>query len=181
MKNLVSPEVIASFNKNPHSIEEIADFLEANSDVSTSFLCNLLKIPPKKLYDYQYAKRKSKMHKQGKLMVEPKGATKKQKRYAAEEKLHILEEYGPANNDDKSAILRTYGLYKQDIDRWSESVRNASLEALGKRKIRFDKKSDDQLKIETLEKELAEQEKATAKLSSLILLQKNVMDVLKKS
>ncbi|NOT80995.1 MAG: hypothetical protein HOP07_18565 [Bacteriovoracaceae bacterium] len=44
---------------------------------------------------------------------------------------------------------------------------------MGKRKQRSDKKSEDQIEIERLQQELQEQEKTTAKLSTLLVLQKN--------
>ncbi|NOT78114.1 MAG: hypothetical protein HOP07_18540 [Bacteriovoracaceae bacterium] len=45
---------------------------------------------------------------------------------------------------------------------------------MGKRKQRSDKKSEDQIEIERLQQELQEQEKTTAKLSTLLVLQKKL-------
>ena len=93
----------------------------------------------------------------------------------------MIEEYLMANEQGKAEILRKYGLYQTDINRWREQAKKASLEVLGKRKTRSDKKSDEQLKIEELKKELEEQEKTTAKLSTLLVLQKKTFNMLRKN
>ncbi|NOT80511.1 MAG: hypothetical protein HOP07_16095 [Bacteriovoracaceae bacterium] len=85
----------------------------------------------------------------------------------------LLENYLKADDQGKAKLLRKYGLYDSDIKRWRDQVKNASLEVLGKRKQRSDKKSEDQIEIERLQQELQEQEKTTAKLSTLLVLQKN--------
>ena len=86
-----------------------------------------------------------------------------------------------ANDEEKSRLLRTYGIYQSDIQRWRDQAKEASLIALRKRKERSDKKSSEQLKIEALEKELREQEKTSAKLSTLLMLQKKTFDILKRN
>ncbi|MBF0316352.1 MAG: hypothetical protein HQK52_23235 [Oligoflexia bacterium] len=174
MKNLLSPETLATFKRKPAPIKEIVKFLDSHQEVSVSALCKIIEVAPRVIYDYQYAERRLvKKEKKG-PKVTPKSNSKKYSRYTAEEKYDLIEEYLKANEEEKSSLLRTYGIYQSDIQRWRDQTKEAALLALGRRKVRSDKKTDDQLKIEQLEKDLKEQERTTAKLSTLLLVQKKL-------
>ena len=178
MKNLVPPEILAAFRKDPLPVEDIIKFLDDNPDISTSYLCKLIGIQPRKIYDHKFHQRQ-KVARPDKATVTPKTASRKYNRYTAEEKYVLIENYSMANGEERAELLRKYGIYQSDIDRWKEQAKEASLAVLGKRKTRSDKKSEDQIKIEALEKELKQQEKTTAKLSTLLVLQKKTFDMLK--
>lgn len=77
-----------------------------------------------------------------------------------------------SNDAKKAEFLRRHGLYATDILRWFFQYEEEGVKALCQRKVRKDKKSEEQIKIERLEAELHRQEKTTAKLSSLVLIQK---------
>lgn len=164
-------------------MEEIANFLDNNPEITVTQLSELINVNRKKIYSYRRHKARKNAErevKDGGLEVTPKAASKRYDRYSAEDKYMLVQEYSKVNDKKKSELLRRYGLYQSDISRWEEQIRQASLEALGKRKIRSDKKSDEQIKIEALEEELLEQERTTAKLSTLLFYQKKTFDMLKK-
>ena len=181
MKNLIDPQILAAYKENPPTTKEIVDYLDNNDNISTAHFCKLLGILPRRVYDYRHRNQKSISTDDSSLSVLPKAASKKFNRYSAEDKYALIEEYLMANEQGKAEILRKYGLYQTDINRWREQAKKASLEVLGKRKTRSDKKSDEQLKIEELKKELEEQEKTTAKLSTLLVLQKKTFNMLRKN
>lgn len=182
MKNLIDPQIIATYKKNPPTTEEIVKFLDSNRKISTAKFCKLIGISPQKVYDYRYRKQSEKSSKDSPLSsVIPKAASKSFNRYSAEDKYILISEYNKADDKGKAELLRRYGIYQTDIDRWEEKIKQASLEALGKRKTRSDKKSPEQLKIEELEKELNEQRTTSAKLSTLLVLQKKTFDMLSKN
>lgn len=182
MKNLISPETLAFFQKNPTPLKEVVDFLDSHPDITTVSLCKLTGISTQKIYDYKHRSQKKSSHKKKDIMeILPKNASKSHNRYTAEEKFSLIEKYLMANDEEKSRLLRTYGIYQSDIQRWRDQAKEASLIALRKRKERSDKKSSEQLKIEALEKELREQEKTSAKLSTLLMLQKKTFDILKRN
>lgn len=181
MKNLIDPKILATFKVEPVPVKEIVNFLDSNDNIKTTYLCKLIGIPPRIIYDYRtYQKIKMKKSKANDNDILPKSASKRYNRYNAEEKFSLANKYITSDDQGKSELLRKYGIYQSDIMRWWEQIRMASLETLGKRKVRSDKKSDEQLKIDKLEKELREQEQTTAKLSTLLVLQKKTFDILKK-
>jgi transposase-like protein len=181
MKNLMSPETLAFFKQEPSPIKEIVEFLDSHSEITTPMLCKLLDINTRIIYDYRHRLKKIDNSKKIDIEIAPKNASKKQNRYSAEEKLGLIEKYNLSNETERVALLRRYGIYQSDITNWQQKAREASLEALGHRKIRSDKKSDELIKIEELERELQDQEKTTAKLSTLLMLQKKTFDFLKKN
>ena len=180
MKNIIDPQILASYKKNPPPMNEIVNFLDTNDNISTAKFCTLIGISPQKVYDYKYRNQKKQFSNKHPLAVTPRAASKKANRYNAEEKYALVEGHLMANDQGKTEILRTYGIYQSDIARWKEQVKQSSLEALGKRKVRSNKKSNEQKRIQELKKELREQEKTTAKLSTLLMLQKKTFDMLKR-
>jgi transposase len=180
MKNLINPKTLATFKKDPVPLSDIVKFLDNNQKISTKQLCELIGIKVKKIYDYKSRQKKKLEATTSPLKVIPKIASKRYNRYSAEEKFALVEEYTISSDSDQGKLLRKYGLYKSDIDKWKHQIKEAALVSLGKRKTRSDKKSADQIKIEELEKELKEQEKTTAKLSTLLVFQKKTFNLLKK-
>ncbi len=180
MKNLISPETLALLKQNPAPLQQIVNFLDEHSDISTVTLCKLIDLSPQKVYDYRSKVHRKPIAKED-LTVVPKNASKKHNRYLAEEKYYLIEKYTSSNDTERAEIIRKYGIYQSDITRWKIQVKEASLIALGKRKERSNKKSDEQKRIEELEQELKSQEKTTAKLSTLLMLQKKTFDILKKN
>lgn len=181
MKNLLDPKLLARFQELPVPIKEIVDFLDTHPDISTANLCRIIEMSPSKIYNFRAnLNRKSNTLEEKDDKVEPKSSSKSFNRYSAEEKFSLLENYLKADDQGKAQLLRKYGLYDSDIKRWREQVKRVSLEVLGKRKQRSDKKSEDQVEIERLQQELQDQEKTTAKLSTLLVLQKKTFDMLKK-
>jgi transposase-like protein len=181
MKNLISPETLAFFQQEPTPLKEIVDFLDSNSTITTASLCKATGIPPRKIHDFKYLNKKNTISKKNKTDVVPKSATKKQSRYSAVEKFSLIEKYITSSDEEKTKLLRSYGIYQSDIQNWRALAKEASLLALGKRKTRTDKKPEEQLKIEMLEGELRDQEKTTAKLSALLVLQKKTFDMLRRN
>jgi hypothetical protein len=179
MKNLISPETLAFFQQDPIPLKEIVEFLENNTTITTASLCKVTGISPRKIHDYKYVNKKKNISKKNTTEVIPKGATKKHSRYSAIDKFSLIEKYSISSEKEKTELLRKYGIYQSDISNWRTLAKEASLQALGKRKTRSDKKPDEQLKIEMLEGELRDQEKTTAKLSALLVLQKKTFDMLK--
>lgn len=180
MKNLVPPEILATLRQEPVSIPDIVKYLDNNPNVTTSNLCKLIGIPAYKVYRYRNRQRMENNNISLVNGVVPKGSSKSHARYSAEDKYNILEKYVAGTDDVKSRILREYGLYTSDIQRWKDQVKLAAIEKLGTRKIRSDKKSTEQLRIEELESALQEQEKTTAKLTALIILQKKIEEIFTK-
>ena len=181
MKNLIDPNILASFKQDPVPAKEIVEFLDSHPETKTSHLCKLIGIPPRVIYDYRsYWNKKSGSEKCNTDAVVPKANSKKHNRYSAKEKFKLANKYVFSTDKEKAELLRTYGLYQSDIKRWWEQIEVSSLEALGTRKSRSDKKSNEELEMEQLRKDLSEQEKTTAKLSTLLILQKKTFDMLKK-
>lgn len=180
MKNIITPEVLATLKEGPLSMEKIVNFLDKNPEITTSNLSKLLEINPQSIYTYRSRINKKKGKDSTVKGVVVKNSSNAASRYSAEEKYNLAEAYSLCNDQEKSILLREYGIYSSDIQRWREQIKAAALERLGKRKTRSDKKSSEQLKIEELEKELHQQEKTTAKLSALIVLQKKTFEILKK-
>lgn len=179
MKNLIEPQILASFRNDPTQLSDMVKFLDNNKEISIRKFCNLIDVHPSKIYYYKSRMKKKDCQDDNGLSVVPKAASKKYNRYSAEEKFVLVEKFLTAN-DQGTELLRKYGIYLSDINRWKEQIKEASLEALGKRKTRSDKKTLEQVEIEELKKELQEQEKTTAKLSTLLVQQKKTSDLLKK-
>jgi hypothetical protein len=181
MKNLISPKTLAFFQQKPTPLKEIVDFLDANTEITTVSLSKATGIPARKIHDFKYNKKKGIISKKNKVEVVPKIANKKHSRYSAVDKFLLIEKYLTSSDAGKAELLRSYGIYQSDIQNWRALAKEASLLALGNRKIRSDKKPDEQLKIEMLEGELRDQEKTTAKLSALLVLQKKTFDMLRRN
>jgi transposase-like protein len=180
MKNLIDPKLLARFQGQSVPTQEIVDFLDSNPSISTAHFCRLTGIPASKIYNFRRtSKNKSDVKTEG-IQVVPKSSSNSFNRYTAEEKYLLAEAYLVSSDEDKAELLRKYGLYHSDITRWRAQIKEASLEALGKRKTRSDKKPEAEIEIEELKKELAEQEKTTAKLTTLLVIQKKTFDMLKK-
>jgi len=180
MKNLIPPEILSTLKREPVSIPDIVKYLDKNQDVSTSILCKLIGVPASRVYDYRYRQRKNSSDESLVKGVNPKGSSNSQSRYTASEKFEIVDSYNSSPEEVKSKILREYGLYTTDIQRWHEQIKEAAIDRLKTRKVRSDKKSPEQIRIEELERELKEQEKTTAKLSALIVLQKKTEEIFKR-
>lgn len=181
MKNLIDPKLLATFQEQPVPLKEIVNFLDTHPNISTANLCRVIGISPSKVYNY-----KGNLNRNGNLKkiddgVIPKSSSKSFNRYSAEDKFILVENYLKADDQSKAEVLRRYGLYQSDIMRWRDQIKEASLEVLGKRKKRSDKKSDAEIEVERLQLELREQEKTTAKLSTLLVLQKKTFDMLKRN
>lgn len=181
MKNLISPETLAFFQQEPTPLKEIVDFLDSNSTITTASLCKATGIPPRKIHDFKYLNKKNNISKNNKAEITPQAATKKHSRYTATDKFSLIEKYLISSDKEKTELLRKYGIFQSDINNWRSLAKEASLLALGKRKIRTDKKPEEQLKIEMLEGELRDQERTTAKLSALLVLQKKTFDMLRRN
>ncbi len=180
MKNLIDPSVLTAFSQQPTPIEEIVKFLDEREDITTTYLCSLINLNPQRVYEWRSRqKMKSKAESQAET-VSVNNTSKNQNRYTGEEKLQLIREYMKSNDTKKAELLRRHGLYATDILRWFSQFEEEGIKALSQRKVRKDKKSEEQLKIEKLELELRRQEKTTAKLSSLVLIQKKVLDILEK-
>jgi hypothetical protein len=104
--------------------------------------------------------------------VIPAGADKKS--YAANDKLKLVKRFASLEGEARAEMLRKYGLYESDFSRWQEKADEAALAALSTRKPRSDKKSTEQLENERLKAELRSQEKTIAKLSAIVVAQKNL-------
>ena len=182
MKNLIAPNILATFQQQPTPIEEIVKYLDNNDNISTIRFCQLIGIHPRKVYDYRAQQKRKNLKQNGNSIVDvtPKAASRSQIRYTAKEKFTLVKEYLKANELQKTELFRRYGLYQSDIQRWLDQVEEVAISALGTRKIRSDKKSEEQLQIEQLKSDLQEQEKTSAKLSALLVVQKKVFDILKK-
>lgn len=182
MKNLIEPQTLAFFKSQPVPYKDIVEFLDNNPQFNTSQLASLIGIKPKNIYDWKFNQKrrnKTSSSSQSVSSVSPKSRSQKGRRYSAEDKFNLFLEYSKSSEERKSQILREYGLYSSDISRWEQKIKSVSLDVLGKNKIRSDKKTPEQIKIQDLEKELKEQEKTTAKLSTLLMLQKKTFSLLK--
>jgi transposase-like protein len=109
----------------------------------------------------------------------PRKPTKGSKdRYTAEEKFSIVMAYNRGGDRKKGEILRKYGLYSTDIERWSDLIQEVVLDNLSRRKPRKDKESEESKQIKSLEKEVLDSQATIAKLSAIIVAQKKISDLL---
>lgn len=179
MKNLIEPEVLEAFRIEPVPMKQISDFLDQHTDISTAFLCSQIGIEPKRVYNWRgNEKRKGHQVSEEDFKVKPKASSKRYDRYNSEEKWELIERYKNSDSRSRSELLRQYGIYLSDITRWNEQIKKVAIEALGKRKARSDKKSEEQIRIGELEKELMVQEKTTAKLTAMVMIQKKLSSIL---
>jgi len=179
MKNIIEPNIIEAFRKSTPSFEEINIFLEDKPHVSAAYFCKLIDVNIKHYYDWKHRKNKVLFKKSTdthNLSVTP--ASGKNQKYSAVDKLKLVKEYLNLEEGKKTEFLRKYGLYQSDISRWIELSEAASIEALSKRKVRSDKKSETEVELEKLKKEMAFQEKTIAKLAALVVFQKKVSEII---
>ena len=183
MKNIIFPETLAQFQKKPIPFSQIEDYLNKNPKVTVRNLCDSIGIHPQQYYQWRSNQKKigakTNETSNGNSMVNPKGASKKQNRYSPQEKLTLIKEYFKASKEEKGALLRKYGIYHSDMTRWQEMVDRSAVQALATRKPRNGKISDEQGQIEKLKNEVQVLERKSAKLSSMLELQKKVLDFLK--
>jgi transposase-like protein len=178
MKNLIDPKTLAKFQMADRSLKDVVEFLDSRQDISTSHFCRLINLDPKKVYNYRSNQKRMNTSGSGRgsSRLELPAVSKPQKRYSGEEKFAFVSHYQQLDSEGQTELLRKYGLYQSDIDRWAE----AAVIALGTRKTRSDKKSPEAIELVQVKKELAEMEKTTAKLSTMLVIQKKVSDMLNK-
>jgi hypothetical protein len=185
MKNLIEPEIIARLQSEPIPYEEIDKFLSETKDATVNDVCTAIGISPQRFYGWRSRQKKAEVAKLAlpkgdntlEEMVKPKSSSRRYNRYSGQEKLILIKAYDKGNDAERAELIRKYGLYQSDIKRWTEASEIAAIQALSQRKTRSDKKSEDQIKIEKLEKELQIQEKTTAKMTTLLMLQKKVLGI----
>lgn len=180
MKNIIEPQIIEAFKKNPPSHQEIHDFLMNRSEVSASLFCKMIDVNIKSYYDWSFRRKNKELSVQSSgsadnLLVNP--AIGKNK-YTAADKLKLVNEYSKIEEGKRAEFLRKFGLYQSDISKWTELSQAAAIEALSKRKTRSDKKSEKEIENEKLKKEITSHEKTIAKLAALVMLQKKVSELL---
>lgn len=180
MKNLIDPKVIEGFINTRPSYDEVSAFLESHPEIVASHFCKLINVNLQTYYSWKHRnnKSKSKVPSDGSenLLVNP--VSGKNRNYTAEEKLKLVREYLNLESGKKTEFLRKFGIYQSDISKWSELAQSAALVALSARKIRSDKKSDAEIELEGLKKEIAGQEKTIAKLAALVVFQKKISEIL---
>ena len=179
MKNMIAPEKLAVLMEKPVSFERIAMFLSNDSSVTATQLCRIIGADSQQYFNW-----KSKRTRRAQVVevkaddsaVEPTGQGKK--KYSPEEKMKLLSQFALCDCKARAELLRKFGLYQSDMDRWSTVVNEAAILALSTRKTRSDKKPKEQIEIEGLRKELRGQEKTIAKLAALVVIQKKVSEIL---
>ena len=178
MKNLIEPRMLQSLRSKPITHEVIAEFLLKNPGVSAGFVCKAVGMQPTSFYSWRNRQQRKVEATQGSPAsdVTPAGASKK--KYSAEEKVALVRDYQRISEEQRGAFLRTYGLYHSDVERWSGAMDQASIEALSKKKQGRPIKSQEQIKIEELERELQGQEKVISKLSAMVVVQKKISNIL---
>lgn len=181
MKNLIEPEKLQVLKSKPVSLEAIAEFLDQEPKVSAGYVCKVLGVPPTSFYSWRARQRKSEAAKETKRSsapseVIPTGAGKR--KYSAEDKVALVRDYQRLSEEQGGLFLRTYGLYRSDIERWQEVIEQAAVEALSKKKQGRAAKSKEQIEIEDLQRELQGQEKVISKLSAMIVVQKKISNIL---
>lgn len=102
-------------------------------------------------------------------------APRKRKHLSGEKKYHVLQEV-KSSPGKKGEILRREGLFQNDLKRYEEIAREASVKALGQ--MRPGRKRPKEVPVEqyeTLQKEFTVQEKALAALTvEFLALKKKV-------
>lgn len=179
MKNLIDPKILAELKQEPVSYEKLVAFLDDNKEFTATRLCKLVGVEPHKFFNWKSRNAKRTATSNGAddgIDVIPAGAGKK--RYSADDKLKLVKQYATLDGEARTELMRKYGLYSSDFTRWLEQADSAALAALSTRKPRSDKKSDDQKEIERLKQELRSQEKTIVKLSTIVVAQKKISDIL---
>lgn len=162
----------------PAPMAKIVAFLDEHPDVIAATLCKLCDIPVQRLYNFRNESRKRKLSRASEpseFGVVPVigGAT-----YSASDKLSLVKRFEKLEGEGRVALLRQYGIYQSDIGRWQESIDQAAVESLGRRKTRSDKQSVESKTIEGLKKELLNREKRIEKLETLVMIQKKLSALL---
>src|SRR5687767_12213410 len=142
MKNLIDPGILAELKREPITHDRIAAFLENNKEITATSLCKLLDVDPQRYFNWKNRTAKqvsfSKADEDG-FDVIPVGGGKK--RYSADDKLRLVKRYSALDGEQRTELMRKYGLYNSDFTRWLEQADSAALAAFSTRKPRSDKKS----------------------------------------
>lgn len=93
---------------------------------------------------------------------------KRSQDWTAEEKLEAMLESGGLSDDELGAYLRRKGLHADTLALW----RQDALDALGGGRKNRSKRSVEQRKIRSLEKDLRRKDKALAETTALLVLKK---------
>jgi hypothetical protein len=179
MKNMIAPEKLAELMEKPVSFERIAEFLLKDSTITATQLCKAVGVDSQQYFNWKSQRSKRAAQRTiavEQSAVEPTGQVKK--KYSAEEKMSLLNQFAKCEGEARSEFLRKFGLYQSDMDRWSALVHEAAIGALSTRKTRSDKKPQEQVELESMRKELRGQEKTIAKLAALVVIQKKVSEIL---
>ena len=179
MKNMIAPEKLAALMEKPVSFERIADFLADDSTITATQLCRMLNVDSQQYFNWKSKRAKRALVAASPAIesaVEPTGQGKK--KYSADEKMKLLNQFASFEGAARAEFLRKFGLYQSDVDRWSALVHEAAIAALSTRKPRSDKKSPEQVQLESMRKEMQGQEKTIAKLAALVVIQKKVSEIL---
>lgn len=104
-----------------------------------------------------------------------KGTPRRPCDWNAEQRLEAVAQAASMNEDELGAFLRRSGLKSADLDRWKASMLKAvQPEALRRTKRR---KSEEQKRILSLEKELRRKDKALAETAALLILKKKAQEI----
>lgn len=181
MKNLIEPRKMAELKSRPANYETVEAFLVSEPKISAGYVCKVIGIAPSNFYAWRSRKENTASKSELKLRqppsaVVPTGGSKR--KYSASDKVALLRDYVACSESKRGELLRTYGLYASDVDRWREVTDRAAIEALSVRKQGHKAKTPDQLKIAELERELQGNEKVISKLSAIVVIQKKVSAIL---
>lgn len=179
MKNLIEPTILAQLKAKPTPYEDIAKVLTENENVSVTQICRLISLEPQYYYNWKARKNKiaaAESGSSGEFAVEPTGTDKK--KYSPSDKLKLINKCGVLDGSARAELLRKFGLYQSDLDRWNKVAKEAALDALSRRKQRSDKKSAEQVELEKLKAVMKGQERTIAKLSALVEIQKKISEIL---
>jgi len=180
MKNLIEPAKLQELKSKPVSYETILEFLDKEPDVAAGFVCKAVGVPPGNFYAWRLRHVRAEASKKVRESrpaseVTPTGVGKR--KYTPAEMVALVRDYEKLDGKKRGSFLRTYGLYHTDLERWKGIADQAAVEAFGKKKRRAGK-SEEQFKIEELERELQGQEKVISKLSAIVVVQKKISTIL---
>lgn len=181
MKNLIEPKKLAELKSKPANYETVEAFLASETKLSAGYVCKIVGIPPSNFYTWRSRKEKATSKSNLKLQQPPSTVVPtsgSKRKYSAADKVALLRDYVACSENKRGELLRTYGLYASDIDRWREVTDRAAIEALSVSKQGHKAKTPDQLKIADLERELQGHEKVISKLSAIVVIQKKVSAIL---
>jgi transposase len=181
MKNLMDPELLAQIQALPKTCESVESFLKENPELKPGIVCRTMGLPPSSFYSWRSRKLEAQDRRNlsdSALInsVEPTGSGKRE--YSAQDKIELLKVFDRLEESKRGEFLRKFGLYHSNLDRWREVIDKAGIEALGKKKKGPAGKTDDQRKIEELQRELMAQEKVITRLSAIATAQKKVSEIL---